>query len=146
MRSLASAPTERPVRERSRDVYGLSTEELNVLHRVGHSLYTQGMYDDAVRYFWFLSLHAPGDTRYLKGLGASLFMAKRFGEAVVTYSFLTVLAPRDAEVQCMCGHALLMNGELPDARVCLAYAARLPNGKPEFTGRAKALLELIAAA
>ncbi len=146
MNNLASAPTERPIRERNRDVTLLSTEELDVLHRVGHGLYTQGLYDDAARYFWFLSLYAPSDTRYLKGMGASLFMAKRFGEAVVTYSFLTMLAPRDAEVQCMCGHALLMNGELQDARVCLEYAVRLPNGKPEFVSRAKALLELIAAA
>ncbi len=146
MNTLASAPTERPIHERTRDVAFLSTEELNVLHRVGHALYTQGLYDDAVRYFWFLSLHAPNDARYLKGMSASLFMAKRFGEAVVTYSFLTVLAPRDAEVQCMCGHALLMNGDLQDARACLEYAARLPNGKPEFVGRAKALLELIATA
>ena len=122
----------------------LTSEELNVLHRVAHALYTQGLYADAVRYFWFLALHAPTDIRYLKGLGASLFMAKRFGEAVVTYSFLTVLAPRDTEVQCMCGHALLMNGELEDARDCLEYAAQLPGGKPEFTARAKALLELLA--
>src|ERR1700691_1930961 len=122
----------------------LSAEELNLLHRLAHALYSRGAYDDAVRYFLFLCLHAPADTRYLKGLGASLFMAKRFGEAVVTYSFLTVLAPRDAEVQCLCGHALLMNGELEDARACLEFAARICGGKPEFTGRAKALLELIS--
>jgi Flp pilus assembly protein TadD len=121
----------------------LSTEELSLLHRRAHALYSRGAYDDAVRYFWFLCLHGPTDTRYLKGLGASLFMAKRFGEAVVTYSFLTMLAPRDAEAHCMCGHSLLMNGEADDARACLEYATRLP-GKPEFTGRARALLELIS--
>jgi len=135
----------RPARPAGPGAAGLlSGEELNLLHRLAHSLYTRGAYDDAVRYFWFLCLHAPTDARYLKGLGASLFMAKRFGEAVVTYSFLTVLAPRDVEVQCMCGHALLMNGELQDARACLEYAARIPGGKPEFTTRARALLELIS--
>ncbi|MEJ0035225.1 MAG: tetratricopeptide repeat protein [Gammaproteobacteria bacterium] len=148
MTSPASVSSERSLRERASDHKGIlfSKEELDALHRVGHALYVQGMYDDAVRYYWFLSLHAPTDARYLKGLGASLFMARRFGEAVVTYSFLTVLAPMDAEAQCMCGHALLMNGELRDAKACLELAGRLPDGKPEFTRRAKALLELIAAA
>ncbi len=120
-----------------------TTDELDVLHRLAHVLYLQGQYDDALRYFWFLALHAPADTRYLKGLGASQFMAKRFGEAVVTYSFLTMLSPNDPEVQCMCGHALLMRGELADARQCLEYAARLP-GESAFTDRAQALLALIA--
>ncbi len=120
-----------------------STEELNVLRRLAHALYAQGMYEDAGRYFWFLSLHAPTDKRYLKGLGASQFMAKRFGEAVITYSFLTALAPKDPEVHCMCGHSLLMQGDARDARKCLEFAAALPSRSP-FTERAHALLELMA--
>ncbi len=144
MKNLASVPRERPLPTPAPDFrIAFSKEELQVLHRFGHALYVQGMYDDAVRYFWFLSLHAPTDMRYLKGLGASLFMARRFGDAVVTYSFLTMLAPEDAELQCMCGHALLMNGELQDGKACLELAARLPDGKPEFAARAKALLELM---
>ncbi len=120
-----------------------STEEMNVLHRLAYSLYTRGAYDDAVRYFWFLSLHAPRDTRYLKGLGASLFMAKRFSEAAATYALLLHLAPLDPEVLCMSGHALLMQGMLKDARACLELAAALSGEKSEFAARAKALLELI---
>ncbi len=78
--------------------------------------------------------------------GACLFMAKRFAEAVVVYSFLARLEPADPEVLCMCGHSLLMRGEVKDARVCLDYAAGLPDPSGEFHQRAKALLELISQA
>jgi Flp pilus assembly protein TadD len=119
-----------------------SAEELNALHRVAHALYSQGLYDDAVRYYWFLTLHAPRNMIYLQGMSASLFMAKRFAEAVLAYSLLTQLAPEDPQVLCMCGHALLMQGELRDARQCLECAAALP-GDSQFAARAAALLTLI---
>jgi Flp pilus assembly protein TadD len=130
-------------RRAGRDVAGVfSADELDALHRMAHALYTQGLYNDAARYFWLLSLHVPKDTRYLAGMAASLFMAKRFAEAVIAYSVWVRLAPKDPEALCLCGHALLMRGELKDARACLEFASQLP-GKPEFSGRARALLELM---
>jgi|GEM_PF-2491319 len=141
--NTATSVAERAAPRGTADVANIfSTEELNILHRLAHTLYTQGLYDDSTRYFWFLSLHAPTDKRYLKGLGASQFMAKRFGEAVITYSYLAAFAPQDPEVHCMCGHSLLMQGDLADARKCLELAAALP-GKSPFTERANALLELM---
>ena len=121
-----------------------SGEELSVLHRWAHAFYTQGLYEEAARYFWFLSISAPGETTYLKGLGACQFMARRFEEAADTYSLLTLLALRDAEAHCLCGHSLLMLGELADARGFLGQACRLP-GKPEFSAKARALLTLLEA-
>jgi Flp pilus assembly protein TadD len=121
-----------------------SSEELNVMHRWAHAFYTQGAYQDAARYYWFLAQLAPRETTYLKGLGASQFMARRFDEAADTYSLLTLLARRDAEAHCLCGHSLLMLGEHTDARNFLEHACRLP-GKPEFSAKARALLALIEA-
>jgi tetratricopeptide (TPR) repeat protein len=121
----------------------LSTEELNVLHNMAYSFYVRGAYDDAIRYFWFLSMHAPREKRYLKSLSASLFMAKRFAEAAVVYALLLHIAPLDSEVLYMSGHTLLMQGKMRDAQTCLELATALSRGKSEFSARAAALLELI---
>lgn len=121
-----------------------STQELNVLHRWAHTYYMQGLYDEAVRYFWFLVLQAPRDARYLKGLGASQFMARRYADAADTYALLTLLARLDAEAHCLCGHSLLMLGEHAEARRFLEHAGRLP-ASPELAAKARALLRLLEA-
>ncbi len=122
--------------------YRLSKEELDELHRVAHSAYLQGRYDEAVRYFWFVSLHAPTDVRYLKGLAAGFFMARNFSDGAVACMYLRKIAPTDSEVSCMLGHTLLMLGQREQAKPYLEHAARLPGGV-EVTARARALLEFL---
>ena len=121
----------------------LSADELDELHRVAHEAYLQGKYDEAVRYFWFISLHAPQDVRYLKGLGAALFMTRDFAKASVVYYHLLGIATKDPEVNCMLGHTLLMLGDRDSARKHLDYSLRLPGGDSSMTARARALLELL---
>jgi Flp pilus assembly protein TadD len=121
----------------------LSADELDELHRVAHEAYLQGKYDEAVRYFWFISLHAPQDVRYLKGLGAALFMTRDFSKASVVYYHLLRIATKDPEVNCMLGHTLLMLGDRDSARKHLDYSLRLPGGDSSMTARARALLELV---
>jgi Flp pilus assembly protein TadD len=121
----------------------LSQDELDELHRVAHGAYLAGRYDEAVRYFWFISLHAPTDVRYLKGMGAGLFMARAFSEASVAYSYLLQIAPMDPEVHCMLGHALLMLGQGEQARKHLEHAVQLPGSEAGLDTRARALLELL---
>lgn len=128
---------------KSAAAHRLSTDELNELHRVAHSAYLQGRYDEAVRYFWFMSLHAPTDVRYLKGLGAGLFMTRAFAEAAVAYSYLLQIAPADPEVSGMLGHSLLMLGQREKAKEQLERAIQLPGGEVGMTSRARALLEFI---
>jgi len=122
--------------------YRLAPAELDEMHRIAHGSYLQGRYEEASRYFWFMSLHAPTDVRYLKGLGASLFMARAFTRASTAYACLLQIAPMDPEVSCMYGYTLLMLGERTQARRLLEYALRLP-GAHESHGRARALLALI---
>ncbi|THF57276.1 tetratricopeptide repeat protein [Pseudothauera rhizosphaerae] len=120
-------------------------DELELIYSLAYNLYTQGKYEEAVRYFSFLTVYRPTSTRFLKGLGAAQFMGKRYVEATATYSFVILLDPADAEALCLNGQALLMSGELEDARACLEFATQVPGGKPEFAAKAKALLELISA-
>ncbi|WP_129781741.1 tetratricopeptide repeat protein [Peristeroidobacter soli] len=121
-----------------------SQAELDELHRMAHGAYLQGRYDQAVRYFWFISLHAPTDLRYLKGLAAGLFMSRAFSEAFVAYSYLRQTAPEDPEVSCMLGNTLLLLGQQDEAKAHLEQAIRLPGAADEITTRAHALLEFIA--
>jgi Flp pilus assembly protein TadD len=123
--------------------YRLSKDELDELHRVAHSAYLQGRYDEAVRYFWFISLHAPTDVRYLKGLAAAFFMARNFSQAAVACLCLRKVAPQDPEVSCMLGHTLLMLGQRDLAKLYLEHAVRLPGGEAGVTARARALLEFM---
>jgi Flp pilus assembly protein TadD len=120
-----------------------STDELDELHRAAHGAYLQGRYDEAVRYFWFISLHAPTDVRYLKGLGAALFMSRSFSEASVAYYQLLRIATKDPEVNCMLGHTLVMLGDRDSGRKHLQYSLRLPGGDASMAARARALLELL---
>lgn len=123
--------------------YRLTTDELDELHRVAHNAYLQGRYDEAARYFWLLSMHAPTDVRYLKGLGASRFMDKAFLDAAVAYLYLVQIAPKDAEAHGMLGHAFLMLGDRTQAGEHLRQAVRLPGSDAGVVARARALLELV---
>lgn len=119
-------------------------DELRALHSAAYTLYAQCLYDDAARYYWLLALHVPRNPLYLKGLGASQFMAKRISDAVTSYTALLVLDPYDPETLCMCGHALLLQGNSEEARPCLERATKMTDESSPFHSRAAALLALMS--
>src|SRR5690349_8738507 len=72
-----------------------SKDELEAVYALAHNLFSSGKFDEALKYFAFLTLYAPTDPKYLLGLAASQQMARQFEAAIQTYSFLTLLDPSD---------------------------------------------------
>ncbi len=74
---------------------GIDHDGFESLYALGHGLYQQARYEDAIRIFGYLSLHDHMEPRFILALGASLQMAGRREEAVRVYTVAVVLDPAD---------------------------------------------------
>lgn len=98
------------------DVYDYTEQDYEVLYVLGHSLYTQGRYHDAVKAFGFLVLHHHLERRYLNAFAASLQMVKRYEDALCNYSMASVLELSDPVPTFHSGECLLALGRLEEAQ------------------------------
>ena len=120
-----------------------SGEELETVYALAHNLYSSGRFEEALRYFAFLTLYRPTDPKYLVGLAAAQQMARRFEAAIQTYSFLTLLDPTDPQPTLRIGECLMLLGQTAEARDCFAMVVALANASgqhPAAKSRAEGLL------
>ena len=123
-----------------------SRDELEAVYSLAHNLYSSGKFEEALRYFAFLTLYKPTDGKYLLGLGSSQQMARRFEAAIQTYSFLTLLDPSDPGPTLRIGECLMYLGLVDEARDSLnmVVAMASASGKHEAAKlRAEGLLDAL---
>jgi type III secretion system low calcium response chaperone LcrH/SycD len=121
-------------------------EQLETVYALGHSLYASGKYEEALRYFAFLTLYRPIDAKFLRGLAATQQMAKQYEAAIQVYSFLTLLDPHDPTPTLRIGECLMMMGETEQAREAfsmVADLARLGGADAPLGTRAKGLIDVL---
>ena len=123
-----------------------SKDELEAVYALAHNLFSNGKFEESLKYFAFLTLYSPTDPKYLLGLAASQQMARQFEAAIQTYSFLTLLDPTDPSPTLRIGECLMMLGQTVEARDCFTMVVALANASGQHSqlkARAEGLNEVL---
>lgn len=128
------------------DVYDWGEQDYEALYALGHNLYAQARYFDAMKAFGYLVMHNHLERRFLNAFAASLQMCKSYDEALKYYQMALMMdmsEPAPAFHACECMVAL---GRVQQAREGLGAVIALAQGKEQHQAlaqRAQALLGLL---
>ncbi len=130
------------------DVYDYTEKDYEVLYALGHSLYSQGRYFDAVKAFGFLVMHNHLEKRYVKAFASSLHMTKRYEEAINYYTLASVMDRSDPVPTFHTCECMIALGMTEEAREGLGMVIGQSGGpeRAELKARAQALLTMLPAA
>lgn len=126
---------------------GFSEESQEALYALGHCLYGQARYEDALRVFGFLLTHNHLERRYYLAFGACLQMLSRLEDALKYYGMASFMDMTDPEPVFHAAHCLLALGRRKEAGEALEYAQCMARGvapHAELSERISALLDLLA--
>lgn len=126
-------------------IYEYSEQDYEVLYALGHSLYAQGRYADAVKAFGFLVMHNHLEKRFVNAFASSLQMVKRYEEAVQFYTLASAMDMGDPLPTFHTSECLLALGRVDEAREALGFV--IDQSRDEalqpLRERAQALLALL---
>jgi type III secretion system low calcium response chaperone LcrH/SycD len=127
------------------DVYNYNDQDYEVLYALGHSLYSQGRYSDAMKAFGFLVMHNHLEKRFVNAFAASLQMIKSYEEAIKYYTLTSVMDMSDPVPTFHTCECMIALGNVEDARQGLEMVVgqcRKPT-HATLKERAQALLALL---
>jgi type III secretion system low calcium response chaperone LcrH/SycD len=119
------------------DMYGIDRKELEPLYALGHNLYNQARWSEALKVFSFLSYHSHLERRFHVARGACQQMLKNYEEALAAYGAAYVLDATDPSVSLHIAECLIGLGKKEEARGALENVAELTANQPSFAQIAK---------
>lgn len=129
------------------DTFDYTTEDYEVLYALGHSLYSQGRYTDAMKAFGYLVVHNHLEKRFMNAFASSLQMIKSYEEAIKYYSLTSVMDMGDPGPTFHSCECLLALGQADDARQGLVLVIAQCEDQEQYAPmktRAEALLALLS--
>lgn len=126
-------------------IYDYSGHDCEVMYTLGHGLYSQGRFADAVKVFGFLAMHNHLERRYMNAFAASLQMTGSHEEAIKCYTLASVMDPTDPAPTfhtCECLIALGMKDNAIEG-LELVIAQSRSDAQAPLRDRARALLALL---
>lgn len=126
-------------------VYDYDDTDYEVLYALGHSLYSQARYQDAMRTFGFLVTHNHMEKRFMNAFAASLQMLKSYEEAIKYYSMASLMDMRDPLPTYHTAECMIALGYTAEAREALQFVVRQSDeqGLSDLKVRAQAMLDLL---
>jgi type III secretion system low calcium response chaperone LcrH/SycD len=126
-------------------VYNYDDTDYEVLYALGHSLYGQARYEEAMRTFGFLVVHNHMEKRYMNAFASSLQMIKSYKEAIKYYSMASLMDMRDPLPTYHTAECMIALGYTQEAREALQFVIRQSEeqGNTELQSRAQAMLDLM---
>lgn len=127
------------------DVYDYTDEDYEVLYALGHNLYSQGRYQDAMKAFGFLVIHNHLERRFVLAFASSLQMCKSYEEALTYYSLASVMDMSDPAPTFHSCECLISLGRIDEAADGLDMVIRQSGAEKHapLKARAEALAQLI---
>lgn len=128
------------------DTFDYTDYDYEVLYALGHSLYNQGRYMDAMKAFGYLVVHNHLEKRFMNAFASSLQMIKSYEEAIKYYSLTSVMDMGDPSPTFHTCECLLALGQTDDARQGLALVIAQCDSDAQYAPmkvRAEALLGLL---
>lgn len=126
-------------------VYDYNKEDYDLLYALGHGMYTQGRYADAVKVFGYLNVMDPFERRFVNAYAASLKMINQPAEAMKFYGMVSAMDMRDPLPTfhiCDCMIAIGMVDEARSGLSIVVSQCQTPEQEP-LKLRAQALLLLL---
>lgn len=126
-------------------IYNYQDEDYEVVYALGHNLYAQERYLDAMKAFGFLVMHNQLERRYVNAFASSLQMLKHYKDAIQYYCMASVMDLGDPMPTFHTAECMIPLGMFADARQALELVVQ-QSGTPERTAlreRAQALLALL---
>lgn len=126
-------------------VYNYDDTDYEVLYALGHSLYGQARYQDAMRTFGFLVTHNHMEKRFMNAFAASLQMLKSYKEAIKYYSMASLMDMGDPLPTYHTAECMIALGYTTEAKEALQYVL-MQSDEPEraeLKSRAQTMLDLL---
>jgi len=126
-------------------VYDYQDEDYEVVYALGHNLYSQERYLDAMKAFGFLVMHNQLERRYMNAFASSLQMLKLYKDAIQYYCMASVMDMEDPMPTYHTAECMIPLGMYAEARQALELVVEQA-GTPERAAlreRAQALLGLL---
>lgn len=127
-------------------IYDLTGQDCEVMYSLGHGLYAQGRFADAVKVFGFLAMHNHLERRYLNAFAAALQMTGSHEDAIKFYTLASAMDPRDPAPTfhtCECLIALGMTDTAIDGLKLVAAQCGAGGAHGALAVRARALLDML---
>lgn len=119
--------------------------DYEALYALGHNLYSQARYQDAVRIFGFLVLQNHLEPRYMNAYASSLQMVGNYLEAIKSYSIASLMDMEDPLPTFHTAECMLALNMVTEAREALGFVisqCKAPQYAP-LQARAEAMLALL---
>lgn len=126
-------------------VFEYDDTDYEVLYALGHSLYAQVRYQDAMRVFGYLVMHNHMEKRFMNAFASSLQMLKSYKDAIKYYSLASVMDMSDPLPTFHTAECMIALGLRDEAREALGYVLS-QSAAPEYAElkqRAQAMLDLL---
>lgn len=130
------------------DLHGFSEQDYEAMYTVGHGMYSQQRYDDALKVFRLLVACDPMDRRFHQAVASSLQMTGEFELAIGSYSMASIMNINDPVPTFHTAECLAALGRVADAREALAIVIE-QSSDPAYGPlriRAEGLLTLLSRA
>ena len=119
-----------------RDAQGLTADDVETVYTIGHTLYTQGKYDDAEPLFAFACRYTTTEPRYWMALGCCRQMMKSYQDAIDAYGFGYMLNAEDPWPAINAAVCYLALSDKDQAKDALSLAERsIALGKADGSAR-----------
>lgn len=123
-----------------------SEQELEAIYALGHSLYNQEHYSDALKCFAFLVANVQTDKRFMSALASSLQMLKRYEEAMQYHCMTTLMDVEDPRPLLHTAECFIGMGKVQEAQEALQEVLHQYPDEAwhEVRQRSEVLLQLIS--
>ena len=126
-------------------IFNYTDEDYEVVYALGHNLYSQGRYLDAMKAFSFLVMHNQFERRFYTAMASSLQMLKMYNDAIQFYSMASVMDLSDPLPTYHTAECMIPLGMYIEARQALELVIQQSQTK-EFEAlleRAETMLALL---
>ena len=126
-------------------VFDYEDQDYEVLYALGHNLYAQARYLDAMRVFGYLVMCDHMEKRFMNAFASSLQMLGSHKDAIKYYSLASVMDMSDPLPTFHTAECMLAIGMAEEAREALGYVLLQSKDEPyaELRQRAQAMLDLL---
>lgn len=127
------------------EIYDYTEEDYEVVYTLGHNLYNQGRYLDAMKTFSFLVMHNQFERRFYNAMASSLQMLNMYKDAIQFYSMASIMDLTDPKPTYHTAECMIPLGMYAEARQALDLVIQ-QSKSPEHAAlleRAEALLHMV---
>jgi type III secretion system low calcium response chaperone LcrH/SycD len=127
------------------DIFDLSELDYEAVYALGHNLYSQARYSDAMRTFGFLVIHNHLEKRFMNAFASSLQMLENYQEAIKYYSFASIMDMSDPLPTYHTAECMIALGYIKEAKEALQFV-KTQAGEQKQTvllNRAQAMFDLL---